>query len=221
MLFCSDANIAFYNCDITSASAVSSTASEIRDKFGDPTILVNNAGIGSPHTILNTPPEYLERLFAVNFFAHYHTLQAFLPSMIAANKGHIVTVASLSSFVPPAGLVHYASTKAAVMSLHEGLMAELRHRYDAPNVKASIVHPTYVNTRLLLGLDKELKENGGVVVGVPTVANAIVRQILSARGGRVVVPESLGTARLIRGMPTWLQEIIRDGAAKHLKGAEE
>ena len=141
--------------------------------------------------------------------------------MIAADKGHIVTIASLSSFVPPAGLVHYASTKAAIMSLHEGLSSELRHRYGAPHVKTSIVHPTYVTTRLLQGFEKELKGNGGVIIGTATVSNAIVRQVLSGRGGRVVVPESMSIAKAIRGMPTWLQEIIRDSVSSHTKGAEE
>ncbi|KAI9658008.1 MAG: hypothetical protein M1821_002668 [Bathelium mastoideum] len=215
------ANIDFINCDLTSPTAVSAAAAEIRSRYGNPSILVNNAGIANPSTILQTSPESLERTFAINVFAHYHTLHAFLPGMIANNKGHIVTLASLSSFVPPAGLVHYASTKAAVMSLHEGLSSELRHRYGARRVKTSIVHPTYVNTRLLHGRDKELRANGGVVITPAQASGAVVKQILSGRGGRVIIPESMGVAKMIRGMPTWVQELIRDNASSHMKGAEE
>ncbi|KAF2238231.1 dehydrogenase/reductase SDR family member 8 precursor [Viridothelium virens] len=215
------ANINFYKCDITSPSAVSEVASEIRSKIGNPTILVNNAGIGTSHTILLTEPEYLERLFSINVFAHYNTLQAFLPSMISANKGHVVTVASLSSFVPPVGLVHYASTKAAVMSLHEGLTSELRHLYNAPNVKTSIVHPTYARTRLLEGFEKEVKENKGVVIDPKLISDAIVRQILSGRGARVVVPQGMSLAKAIRGMPSWMQERLRDSLAPHTQSAKD
>ncbi|KAL9090909.1 MAG: hypothetical protein Q9165_005117 [Trypethelium subeluteriae] len=207
-------------CDITSPSAVSEVASEIRSKFGNPTILINNAGIGTSHTILSTEPEYLQRLFSINVFAHYNTLQAFLPSMISANKGHIITVASLSSFVPPVGLVHYASTKAAVMSLHEGLTSELRHLYNAPNVKTSIVHPTYARTRLLQGFEKEVKENKGVVIDPKLISDAIVRQVLSGRGARVVVPQGMSLAKAIRGMPSWLQERLRDSLAPHTESAK-
>ncbi|KAL9066175.1 MAG: hypothetical protein Q9157_007235 [Trypethelium eluteriae] len=216
-----DANINFYKCDITSPSAVSEVASEIRSKIGNPTILVNNAGIGTSHTILLTEPEYLERLFSINVFAHYNTLQAFLPSMISANKGHVVTVASLSSFVPPVGLVHYASTKAAVMSLHEGLTSELRHLYNAPNVKTSIVHPTYARTRLLEGFEKEVKENKGVVIDPKLISDAIVRQVLSGRGARVVVPQGMSLAKAIRGMPSWMQERLRDSLAPHTQSAKD
>ena len=107
------------------------------------------------------------------------------------------------------------------MSLHEGLGSELRHRYGAPGVKTTIVHPTYVNTRLLQGRDKELRENGGVIVSPSVAAEAIVKQVLSGRGARVIIPQGMGIAKMIRGMPTWMQEIIRDKASSHTKVAEE
>ncbi|KAI9711293.1 MAG: hypothetical protein M1820_002280 [Bogoriella megaspora] len=215
------ANITYHQVDITSREAVFSVAKQIQSTLGNPTILVNNAGIAQPRLILETEPEALQRLYSVNVFAHYNTLQAFLPSMISANKGHVVTIASLSSFVPPAGLVDYASTKTSIMSLHEGLTSELRHRYNAPNVKTSIVHPTYVRTRLLGGQEERLKKNGGLIVMAPEVSQAIVKQILSGRGARVIVPERLGIAKAVRGLPTWLQELIRDRASSHTKGAED
>jgi hypothetical protein len=40
--------------------------------------------------------------------------------MIRKNKGHIVGLASMASFVAPPGIVDYAATKSAVMAFHEG-----------------------------------------------------------------------------------------------------
>lgn len=115
-----DAHIKFYACDITSPSAVSSAAAEITRTLGTPSILINNAGLLSAHTILDTPHAYLRKLFDVNVLSHWVTVQAFLPGMIAANKGHIVTVASGASYVGVAGMADYTASKAAVLAFHEG-----------------------------------------------------------------------------------------------------
>lgn len=41
--------------------------------------------------------------------------------MLQARKGHIVTIASLASYVSVPGLVSYCATKAGVLAFHEGL----------------------------------------------------------------------------------------------------
>jgi len=46
-----------------------------------------------------------------------------MPEMVRKNKGHIVGIASMASFIAPAGIVDYAATKVAVLALHEGLLS--------------------------------------------------------------------------------------------------
>ena len=142
-------NVHYFSCDITSPAAVKDAASAVRGFLGSPTILVNNAGIAYAHTILDTSPGDLRKLFDVNLLSQFYTIQAFLPEMIKRKKGHIVTIASMSSFVSFAELTDYSATKAGVLALHEGLNQELKHRYDAPEIKTTVVHPTYVNTKLV------------------------------------------------------------------------
>jgi all-trans-retinol dehydrogenase (NAD+) len=43
-----------------------------------------------------------------------------------------------------------------------------------------------------------------------TVAKKVVNQILSCRGGQVIVPSAMKIAPGLRGIPNWLQEFIRD-----------
>lgn len=114
------ASIRFFACDISDPDAVASTAEKVRSTMGSPSILVNNAGISHPHTILKTSPEYLRKIFDVNLLSNWYTIQAFLPDMIEKNKGHVVTVASLASYLSVGGMVDYCATKAAVLCLHEG-----------------------------------------------------------------------------------------------------
>jgi short-subunit dehydrogenase len=64
-------------------------------------------------------------------------VQEFLPAMAKRNHGHIVTMASASSFISTTQLVTYASTKAAIMAFHEGVAQELRMRYNARRVRTT------------------------------------------------------------------------------------
>lgn len=56
----------------------------------------------------------------MNVISNFYTVKAFLPDMVKNNKGHVVTVASLASYISVAGIVDYCATKAAVLSFHEG-----------------------------------------------------------------------------------------------------
>ncbi len=148
--------IQWYQCDITDRQKVMELAEKIRNQYGDPSVLINNAGVCYQHSVLDASEKALNNTFNVNVMAHYWTLQAFLPAMIANKKGHVVSIASMASFLSPPGLIPYCNTKAAVLSLHEGLMQEIRAVYKAPEIKFTSVHPTYANTPLAAPFKKEL-----------------------------------------------------------------
>ena len=151
--------IQWYQCDVADREKVMELADKIRNQYGDPSILVNNAGVAYQHSILDASEKGLRHTFDVNIISHYWTLQAFLPAMIANKKGHVVALASMASFITPAGMAPYCNTKAAVMSLHEGLKQEVRVIYKAPEVKFTIVHPTFADTPMVAHAKKELLSN--------------------------------------------------------------
>ncbi|KAF2264265.1 dehydrogenase/reductase SDR family member 8 precursor [Lojkania enalia] len=208
------ANIKFFACDITDPTAVNTTAERIRAMMGSPSILVNNAGIAQAHTILDTSDEWLRKIFDINLLSNFTTVKAFLPDMIAKNKGHIVSVASASSYLGIAGMVDYTATKAGVLSFHEGLNQELKHRYNARGVLTTSVHPSWVRTPLIQTWEKALKATGNALIEPQDVADVIVKQIISASGGQIFVPHTLSKVALLRGLPHWLQELLRDGTSK-------
>lgn len=114
-------NVSFFKCDITKPAAVKSTAAEIKDFMGKPSILVNNAGIGKPLAISEMEDGYLSAIFGVNLISHFYLVREFLPDMVKQNKGHIVTVASMASFVAVPGIAPYAATKAGALAFHESM----------------------------------------------------------------------------------------------------
>ncbi len=71
-------------------------AEQIKREHGEPSILVNNAGVAYRHTVLDASEKALNNLFNVNIISHYWTLQAFLPDMIKNKKGHVVALVSCS-----------------------------------------------------------------------------------------------------------------------------
>jgi all-trans-retinol dehydrogenase (NAD+) len=182
--------------------------------LGAPSILVNNAGILSSHTILHTPDAYLRKIFDVNVLSNWYTTKAFLPAMISANKGHIVTVASSASFIGVAGLADYTASKAAILSFHEGLSQELRHHYNAPNVLTTSIHPGWIRTPLLKPVIKELEQRGSTVMEPEDVADNIVARVLACKGGQVFLPEGMRSISMLRGLPNWLQDSVRSKTGK-------
>ncbi|KAF5646981.1 tyrosinase central domain protein [Fusarium tjaetaba] len=167
----------FYKVDLSDADAIASVAERIRSDHGHPTALVNNAGIAHGETILSVTPEKLQRLVSVNLEAPFLLTQQFLPDMIKNNHGHIVNIASLASFLTQAANVDYGATKVGLLAFHEGLKQELRHIYNAPGVRATVIHPTWVNTPMI---EPILKAGTlGRYVEPKDVAGAVVRQLTS------------------------------------------
>ncbi|KAI1421792.1 NAD(P)-binding protein [Xylaria sp. FL1777] len=206
----SNTRIRFFRCDVTSSESVAEAADAVRREIGNPSILINNAGITSPTTILKMSESYLRKIFSVNSLSHWYTVQQFLPHMIQMNKGHVVTVASIASFVALPTAADYSASKAAALSFHESLTTELKHCYKAPNVLTTVVHPNFVRTPLIEGWADHLEQSGVRMLTGEQVAEPIVEQIKSRRAGQLIIPKSVTLIAGIRGWPTWLQELLRD-----------
>ncbi|PYH90328.1 NAD(P)-binding protein [Aspergillus ellipticus CBS 707.79] len=202
-------NTFFYNLDLTDSSAIKAIAARVRSEHGNPTILINNAGIESNLSILALPEPNLRSVFDVNIIAHFLLVQELLPAMISSNHGHIVTVASLASFTTHAINIDYACTKAAALAFHEGLGQELRHVYKANGVRNTIVHPGWVRTPIIQKMvDSDARK--GQILEPRDVAEAIVNQIMAGAGGQLFLPSKYWFVSLVRGLPAWVQEGVRN-----------
>jgi len=195
---------------------VRKTGEEIRAAIGSPSILINNAGIGIACNILDATPEGLRKIFDVNLISQWYTVQEFLPDMIAKKKGYIMTTSSMAAFVGIAGTANYCCTKAGALALYESLNQELKHRYNCPQIKTSIIFPGWTKTRLVSSIEKDLKAAGAPPLMDPrTVADAMVKQILEVKSGQIIMGPKLSGA--LRGFPSWIQEWLRDKTAQHVK----
>ncbi|KAG0649589.1 Dehydrogenase RED2 [Hyphodiscus hymeniophilus] len=206
----------FYQCDVTSSSQISDAAAEIRKSVGDPTVLINNAGIGSSATILDGSEEIIRKTFEVNTIAHFLMVKEFLPAMIKKNKGHVVTIASMASFIVHAGNVDYSCTKASALAFHEGLASELKARYNAPDVRTTVVHPSWIRTPLI----QRLLDHPGFkdpVIEPEVVVSRVVDQVVSGQSGQLFLPSAIGVFGYLRSWPSWLQNGFRNRIAHTLE----
>lgn len=202
-------NVIFYKTDLTSGKEIDAVAEKIRKEIGHPTIVINNAGTGIGKTILGSTERSIKLTFNVNAVAPFLVTKAFLPNMIKKNHGHVVTIASLASFTTPAQMVDYCASKAAALAFSEGLSQELRNRYGALGVRNTVVHPMWVKTPLthvFNNLDHFLSNQ----LEPEQVSDAVVKQVLSGRSAQLCIPESLGFSAILRALPNWLQEKMRD-----------
>jgi NAD(P)-dependent dehydrogenase (short-subunit alcohol dehydrogenase family) len=127
--------------DETSVDEMVSCATAAR---GPITVLVNNAGIAGSAPIARTTLEDWEHHMRVNATGPFLCTRAVLPSMLAADWGRIVTVASIASHVGWAYTSAYVASKHAVLGFMRALAAEVRDS----GVTANTVCPAYVNTEM-------------------------------------------------------------------------
>ncbi|KAL2834498.1 hypothetical protein BDW59DRAFT_48220 [Aspergillus cavernicola] len=201
--------VRFHKCDITSPLAIAEAATTIRTTMGEPTILINNAGICSGRTILNTTEAKTRLQFEVNTLAHYWLAREFLPAMVKRNHGMVVTVASQAGYTVTPNMVDYSATKAAAIAFHEGLAAELVTRYNAPRVRTVLLTQGFAKTALINKLTPE-DTWLNPLLHPETVADNLVQQVLSGFSGHVIVPGATGwIAKCLRGFPLWFQHHIR------------
>lgn len=206
----SNPKVTFFKCDVTSMQQVAETADAIRKGMGgDATILINNAGIARFNSVLDISEQSLRQVLGVNLMAQWFTTKHFLPAMIKENKGHILTIASLASFVALPMSIEYSATKAGALAFHEGLACEIKHLYKARGVKTSVVHPNFVRTAMTAPHARRI-ERTQKMMSVEDISKPVLNQIFSGKGGQLVLPARLNFVTGIRGWPNWIQEALRD-----------
>jgi len=206
-------SVRYFHVDLASKASIDSACAAVKSHFGNPTVLINNAGCARGKSILDSTQKDIELTFNVNSLSHYYLAQQFLPAMIASNHGSIVTVASMAGYVAAPNMVDYASSKAAALAFHEGLTAELATVYKAKRVRTVLMAQNYTRTKLFEGFD------GGAGLFPETVAEEIVKTVLSGKSGHIMLPEVgwLVTPHL-RGWPIWMQYGVRNRLVKLMRG---
>ncbi|MGQ9572448.1 MAG: SDR family NAD(P)-dependent oxidoreductase [Dehalococcoidia bacterium] len=105
---------------------VETMARRTLDEFGRIDILINNAGISAPGSILDVPVRRWDLVMNVNLRGAYLCIRAFLPTMIEQGSGSIINISSYASWAEGGWGLAYGVSKAGMERLTTGLALELR-----------------------------------------------------------------------------------------------
>ncbi|XP_011349328.1 estradiol 17-beta-dehydrogenase 11 [Ooceraea biroi] len=133
-----------YVCDLCDREDIYNKAKIIKEEIGKVSILINNAGVVMATKLLDTPDKMIIRTMDVNIMSHFWTAKAFLPAMMQANKGHIVSVASLAGLCGVANLVDYCTSKYAAVGFDESLRVELES--EGYNINTTVICPYFIRS---------------------------------------------------------------------------
>jgi 2-hydroxycyclohexanecarboxyl-CoA dehydrogenase len=98
---------------------------KVREALGPITILVNNAGITGFVDFEEITDEQWDQMYAINVRGPFIMIQVVLPDMKAAHWGRIINISSSSAYTGAGQMVHYSSSKGAVVSMTRSLSIAL------------------------------------------------------------------------------------------------
>ncbi len=144
--------------DVTQLQSMVDAAVE---RFGRIDILVPCAGVIQVKRALEVTEADWERIFSVNAKGTFFTNQLVARQMVKQGSGAIVNISSISAQGPRPLQIHYASSKAAVISITQSLAADL-----APQgVRVNAICPGIVETPMWDQIDREMAEQFGTPMG--------------------------------------------------------
>jgi 3-oxoacyl-[acyl-carrier protein] reductase len=127
---------------------------ETRARFGSLDILVNNAGLTRDGLLARMPDDDWRDVIETNLSSVFYTCRAVTRGMMKKRAGSIVNVSSIVGVHGNWGQTNYGASKAGIIGFTKSLARELGSR----GVRANVVAPGYVNTRLTDVLPEEAQQ---------------------------------------------------------------
>ncbi|MBK7926627.1 MAG: SDR family oxidoreductase [Bryobacterales bacterium] len=129
-------------CDVSNRADCEAAINAAIARYGHIDSLINNAGIYPRRLFLETTEADWDRMQSVNVKSLMHLCQLALPHMIARRSGKIVNISSVTVWIGVEKLVHYVTSKGAVLGFTRSLAREMgRH-----NVHINAVTPGAIKT---------------------------------------------------------------------------
>ncbi len=142
-------------------------------ELGTPSILINAAGGNRPDATLppgsnfcDLPLEAWQGVFDLNLVGGVLVpTQVFARTMLAAGRGSIINIASMSGIIPLSRVVAYSAAKAAVINLTLFLAREWATKGIRVNAISPGFFPAEQNRKLLFNDDGSYTQRGGQIIG--------------------------------------------------------
>ena len=180
--------------DVAKAAEVEALGAATFERFGAPSFVFNNAGVGAGGLIWEHSLKDWEWVVGVNLMGVAHGVRVFTPMMLEAAKrdpawrGHIVNTASMAGLVNMPNMGVYNVSKHAVVSLSETLYQDLKLVSD--RVHAHVLAPYFVPTGIAhseRARPDDAQEDGRKATTSQRVAQGLIEKAVA--GGRVTAAD--------------------------------
>ncbi len=177
--------------DVADETSAQAALKDIQGREGNPSILVNNAGITRDNLLMRMKQEEWDDVIATNLTGLFRMSKACLRGMMKAKKGRIINIASVIAVMGNAGQANYAATKSGMIGFSKSLAREIGSR----GITVNVVAPGFIDTDMTKVLSDEQRAVmlGQVPLGrlgaAEDIANAVL--FLASGGGAYITGETL------------------------------
>ena len=140
--------------NVTDQASVDAVLKEIGERFGAPTILVNNAGITRDNLLMRLKEDDWDAVLDTNLKSVFRVSKSCLRGMTKARFGRIVNISSVVATMGNLGQVNYAAAKAGM----EGFARSLAREVASRNITVNSVAPGFIATDMTEALPEAQHE---------------------------------------------------------------
>jgi len=140
--------------DVTDTASVDRLLKSVSDDPGNPTILVNNAGITRDNLMMRMKDEDWQSVIDTNLSAVFRVSRAVLRGMLKARRGRIINIGSVVGALGNAGQCNYAAAKAGLGGFTRSLAREVAPR----GITVNLVAPGFIDTDMTRALGDAQRE---------------------------------------------------------------
>lgn len=131
--------------DVTQLEEAAPLVGQVTERFGAPTVLVNNAGINLKKICTETGDEDFERIMRTNVTGAFALSRAAAAGMAQRGRGSIIFIASMASLFGIPGVVAYSAAKTAILGMVRTMAVDLSPR----GVRVNAIAPGWIDSAML------------------------------------------------------------------------
>ncbi|ABV37231.1 3-oxoacyl-(acyl-carrier-protein) reductase [Shewanella sediminis HAW-EB3] len=162
--------------NVTDSQSVTDLFAQIKEKSGDVSILVNNAGITRDNLLMRMKEDEWSDIIDTNLTSLFRTSKAVMRPMMKKRNGRIINIGSVVGSMGNPGQTNYCAAKAGLIGFTKSLAREVASR----QITVNAIAPGFIQTDMTDELTEEQQQ--GIMSQVPMerlgqaqeIANAVV-----------------------------------------------
>jgi 3-oxoacyl-[acyl-carrier protein] reductase len=141
-------------CAQADGQAINDTVARITQQHQRLDVLVNNAGVNGDQFLMLMPPADWDRVLDTNLNGAFRWSKAVCRPMLAARRGVIINIASISGLMGVPGQTNYSASKGGLIAFGRSLAAELGPR----GIRVNTVVPGFIETDMIARIPPEVRQ---------------------------------------------------------------